>query len=181
MRYGLTAAVSALVLAGCGSGAVDADADGDGTVTGDEMREAVSQAGSDLKPEPGKYELTMELVKVEAPGAPPQVAQMMGGMMNRTDEFCLTPEMAEQGFAESFKENQRDGCNVDAFTLDGGAMDMKMSCSGEDGNGAMSIAMKGDVTPTTSDMTMQMDGAIPQMGDIQMVLSYKQRRIGDCD
>ena len=181
MRYRMLAGLCALALAACSGGAVDADADGDGTVTGDEMREAVSQAGSDLKPEPGKYELTMELVKIEAPGAPPQVAQMMGGMMNRTEEFCLTPEMAEQGFAESFKENQNESCKVDTFTLDGGAMDMKMSCSGEDGNGAMSIAMKGDVTPTTSDMTMQMDGTIPQMGDLQMILSYKQRRIGECD
>ena len=57
---------SALALAACSGGSVDADADGDGTVTGDEMREAVAASGSDLKPEPGKYELTMELVKIEA-------------------------------------------------------------------------------------------------------------------
>lgn len=181
MRYGFAAAASALVLAACSGGAVDADADGDGKVTGDEMREAVTQAGSDLKPEPGKYELTMKLINVDAPGAPPQMAEMMGSMMSRTDEFCLTPEMAEQGFAESFKENQSDGCEVKAFTLDGGAMDMKMACSGEDGMGNMNIAMKGDVTPTTSDMTMEMDGTIPEMGKIQMSMSYKQRRIGDCD
>ena len=181
MKNFVVVGACALTLAACGGGSVDADADGDGTVTSAEMSEAVAEAGSELKPEPGKYELTMELLKVEAPGAPEQMAQMMGSMMNRTDEFCLTPEMAEQGFAENFKENQNEGCKVDAFTLEGGNMDMKMSCSDEEGMGDMQIAMQGEVSPTASDMTMEMDGNIPQLGRIQMAMSYKQRRIGDCD
>jgi hypothetical protein len=180
MRHGAIAATAAVLLSACGGGSVDADANGDGTVTGEEMSDAVADAGSDLKPQPGKYELAMEMLEFDAPGAPAQTAEMMRGLMDRTDEYCLTPEMADRGFAENFKENQQAGCEVTSFTLDGGRMDMAMTCSGEDGLSVSQIAMNGEVTPTTSDMTMEIEGTIPDLGSTRMKMAYNQRRIGDC-
>ncbi len=174
-------ALTALALAGCGGGAVDADADGDGSISSEEMREAVAEAGGDMKPEPGKYSTTMEMIEIDMPGAPDAVKNMMGSMMNQTTEYCLTPEMAEKGWEESIKDGQNGECDVTTFTLDDGEVDMKMACEVEGGAGAMAIEMSGDVTSTTSDLTMSMNGSVPQMGEVSMKMGFKQKRIGDCD
>lgn len=182
MRFSTMAALTAaFVLSACGGEAsVDADADGDGAITTAEARAAVEAAGADLKPEPGQYETTMNLVEVNIPGAPPQVAQMMGQAMNRTGEFCLTPEQAERGFEDTIKEGQSEACTIETFTIEGNQVDMAMSCN-QGGMGQMAVTMSGEVGATQSDLTMKMNGSIPQMGDVEMELSFQQKRIGDCE
>ncbi|NQZ46706.1 MAG: DUF3617 family protein, partial [Erythrobacter sp.] len=98
---------SALALAACGEGGpTDADADGDGEITMDEMRAEVASAGSALRPEAGKYAVTMTMVNVDIPGAPPEMVDAMGSMMNTSTEFCLTEEEASKGFEEALSEGQ---------------------------------------------------------------------------
>jgi len=181
MRYLLTPALAAFALSACGGGATDADADGDGTVTAAEMKEAVAASGGDLKPEPGKYSTKMQITKIDMPGAPQQVKDMMGAAMSQSAEYCLTPEMAEKGWEDSLKEGQNGECDVNTFTLDNGAVDMKMTCAVEGGAGEMTVAMNGDVTSTTSDLSMSMSGTVPELGDMTMVMDFEQERIGDCD
>lgn len=181
MRRVLTPVLVALALSGCGgSGEVDADADGDGNVTAAEARAAVEEARAELKPEPGQYSTTMTLVNAKIPGAPPEMAQMMGNGMNRSGEYCLTPEMAERGFEDSIKQGQSDTCKIDTFTIDSGDVKMAMTCAGE-GMGEMAAELTGKVTSTTSDMTMAMTGNIPQLGPVEMTMAFKQERIGDCE
>ena len=181
MRHTLTLALATLALTACGGAAVDADADGDGTITTDEMKEAVAASGGDLKPEPGKYATKMNLSKIDMPGAPQEMKDIMGSAMNQSMEYCLTPEMAEKGWEDSIKEGQNGECEVNTFTLDNGKVDMKMTCAAQDGGDAMSVAMNGDVTSTTSDLTMTMNGTIPQLGEVTMVMDFEQERIGECD
>ncbi|MEL7188221.1 MAG: DUF3617 domain-containing protein [Pseudomonadota bacterium] len=182
MRYGLYAASAALMLAACGGGATDveADADGNGTVSSDEMNAAMSAVGDDIKPEPGKYKATMTFVKADIPGAPPQMQEMMGSAMNQTHEFCLTPEEAEKGFEESMTEGQ-DGCEISKFNIDGNDLDMAMTCSPNGNDGAMNMTMKGNVTPTRSEMQMTMSGNMQGLGEANIEMEMVQERIGDCD
>ncbi|MEO0699453.1 MAG: DUF3617 domain-containing protein [Pseudomonadota bacterium] len=178
--YTGTALAAALALSACGGEtSVDADADGDGAITTSEARAAVEAAGADLKPEPGQYATTMTLTDVNIPGAPPEMAQMMGQAMNRTGEFCLTPEQAERGFEGSLKEGQNEACTIETFTIEGNQVDMAMSCN-QAGMGDMAVTMSGEVAPTQSDLTMKMNGTIPQLGAVEMALSFQQKRVGDC-
>lgn len=181
MKYPLTPALAAFALTACGSSSVDADADGDGNVTADEMKEAAAAVGGDLKPEPGKYATKMELTEVDMPGAPQQFKDIMAASMSQTMEYCLTPEMAEKGWEESIKEGQNGECDVNSFTMGGGKVDMTMTCAVEEGGGAMKLALTGDVTSTSSDMTMTMDGTIPELGPVKMTMDFEQERIGNCD
>jgi len=182
VQHTMGLALTALALSACsGGGSVDADADGDGTVSSEEMREAVAEAGSDMRPQAGKYATTMEIIEIDMPGAPDAIKNMMGSAMNQTTEYCLTPEMAEKGWEDSLKEGQNGECDVNTFTLDGGEVDMQMTCAVEGGAGEMKVAMSGEVTSTTSDLTMSMDGTVPEMGDVTMKMGFKQERIGECD
>jgi hypothetical protein len=170
----------ALVLAGCGgSGSVDADADGDGEITQQEAQAAFAEANRELKPQPGQYKTSMTLVSADIPGAPPEMAQMMGSQMNQTGEFCLTPEEAERGFKDAIQQGQNDACKVENFTMEGGDVNLALNCAAE-GMGDMRAEMSGKVTSTSSDMTMKMKGNIPQLGPVEMTMAYTQERIGDC-
>jgi len=170
-------ALATMALAGCG-GSTDADADGDGTVTGAEARAAVEAAGSDLKPEPGLYKSTMTFIDADVPGAPAEMKDMLGSMMSRSFEFCLTPEEAEGGFEDAMTQGQ-EGCTISTFEIDGSDVNMAMSCD-QDGAGKMDVTMDGNVTSTKSDMNMAMTGDMEGVGEMAIKMSFVQERIGEC-
>ena len=185
MKFSTTATCvalsSALILAACGGGAVDADADGDGEVTAEEAQAAAAQVSDEVKPQAGKYRATMNFVNAELPGAPPEMVEMMGSaMQNQETEFCLTQEEAEKGFGEAMRESQDDSCSISQLTLNGGSMDMAMTCT-EEGMGEVNIALTGTVTPTSSDLTMVTEGTFGPMGEGKVEMNVKQERIGDCE
>ena len=173
MRYGVLAA--AMMLGACG--APDADADGDGEISQAEIGAAID-AADEIKPEPGKYRATMTVVEADIPGAPPEMIEMMRQSMTRTNEICITPAEAENGFREAFSQQNED-CTVNRFALDGGDIDMAMTCSGQ--AESMEMALSGTVAPTRSDLRMTMQGDVPGMGAMNIAMTMKQERIGDCD
>ena len=181
MRNFVIAALAASTLAACGgSNSVDADADGDGEVTQEEMEAAAEAMGEQMKPQPGEYRATVSFLEADIPGAPPEMLEMMGGAMSNTTEFCMTEEMAGEGFGEAMKQgNQSDNCTVSRMTVNNGQMDMAMTCN-DPQVGEMSIEMNGEVSPTKSDITMTTEGAFGMLGEGKMSMNVKQERIGDC-
>lgn len=177
--FALVALGSAIALAACG-GSGSADTDGDGEVSVDEMRAEMVSEGGGMKPEPGKYKVTMNFVKADIPGAPPEMMEMMGSAMNNSFEYCMTPEMAEEGYEESLTKGQDDDCTIQKFELDGGDVDMAMTCSSAD-EGTMSVAMTGNVSSTRSEINVVSNGNIAGMGEANIEMSMIQERIGDCD
>lgn len=178
MKHTFGIAAATLALTACGGGTTDADADGDGTITTDEARAMVE--ASQVKPQAGKYATSMQLLDAKIPGAPPEAVQMMGGAMNRKGEFCLTAEEAERGFKQAIEEGQSEACSIQTFTIEGNDVKLAMTCAGE-GLGEMAVDMNGKVTPTSSNMTMVMNGTIPEMGAVEMTMAFEQERIGECD
>ncbi|MBV7266530.1 DUF3617 domain-containing protein [Erythrobacter ani] len=180
MKYFAAPIIAALALSACGSPSGDADTDGDGTVTATEARAAAEAAGDTIRPQPGKYRASMTFISAEIPGAPPQVQDMMGSSMSNTYEFCLTPEMAEQGFGEALQEGQDDSCTISRLNIDDTDVDMAMTCSGE-GAGQMQIAMTGTVSPTRSELNVVSEGVMGDLGEAKMEMKLVQERIGACD
>lgn len=176
----LILACAPLALAACGG--PDADADGDGEIS---MKEAAARSSDMVKPEPGMYRATVEMIDVEVPGAPQEMQDMMKRMMSsgpQTHEYCLTPEEAAKGFEEMARQAQEDegNCSFEKFEADGGRIDAVMNCARE-GQGSARMAMKGTGGPTSSEMTMTMDAETPDGKTMKMTMKSSQQRIGECD
>lgn len=167
-----------LALAACG-GDPASEAESDGVVTAEEMAERVASA--DIKPQPGLYRSTVEVLEFSIPGAPPEVNDMMrGNMARRTSEYCLTQEEADRGFEKMARQSQegRD-CKVEKFTVDGSDIDARMTCA-VPGQGQMTMTMTGTGSPTGSDMDMSMKGDFAGQGEASMRMKVSNERIGDC-
>ena len=137
-------------------------------------------ASEQIKPKAGQYRSSAKLISIDIPGAPPQLAEMMGKAMEaQTSEYCLTQDQVDKGFEEMAKESQEGDCSFQKFDMAGGDIDAKMSCTVQ-GDAQMQIAMTGKGTETSMDMTMTLEGKVPQAGEIKMVMQSKQERIGDC-
>lgn len=178
MRRLIVVAACSIALASCGSS--DADADGDGKIS---MEEAAAKSEDLVKPEPGQYRVTVEMVDLQMPGAPPEVQEMMKNAMDQgpqTNEHCLTAEDAAKGFEEMIKESQaQENCTFEKFDADGGNIDAVMVCQAP-GQPAARMTMKGVGTSTSSKMDMTMNVTGPDGKEMKMVMKSSQERIGDC-
>ena len=131
-----------------------------------------------VKPQAGKYSSKIELLSIDVPDAPPQVAGMMKNMLSRTFDYCLTQEDVEEGFKSSLSKSQQGDCRYERFDVTGvGEIEGEMVCNA-DGR-EMRMVMEGSGTPTSSDVTMQMSGDMG-VGPGSMTMRVIQNRIGDC-
>ncbi|MBE5074133.1 DUF3617 domain-containing protein [Erythrobacteraceae bacterium E2-1 Yellow Sea] len=170
------AAIS-LGLAACGS-ADDQSAGSGDSISVEEAAERAKASG--VKPEPGQYRVTMEVLEVDIPGAPPQAVQMMREMMGgQSHQYCLTQEDVDKGFEEMARQSQDGDCTFERFDMDGGDLDAKMVCT-QDGQGSVTMNLKGTGGATRSDMDMLMEGNMGGMGKSTIHMRATHERIGDC-
>lgn len=70
-------------------------------------------------------------------------------------------------------------CTVARFDVSGGKLSAEMQCTGA--NGATShVVMDGQMTSTSSTMTMTNETDMAGMGKMQMKMRATSERIGDC-
>lgn len=177
-----------LALAACGSdeAAEQSDAAAQDTLTAsqgmsnDEIEAEMKKA---VRPKPGQYTSTAELVELDVPGIPAAQAKQMKDMMvaslSRTTSRCLTPDEAEKGFEELAKA-QQEGCTVDSFKVDGGKFVGKMSCDNDDARGTMTMSGTGTETGSEMDMAMDMTSSNLPGGRMAMKMHVTSKRTGDC-
>ncbi|RGP41191.1 hypothetical protein BPTFM16_01487 [Altererythrobacter insulae] len=165
-----------MIAAGCSGDAPESEG-GEGLSMAEVAERA---AGSTIKPEPGQYRMTMEVLDVDIPGAPPQAAEMMRGMMGgQTSEYCLSQADVDKGFEEMARQGQDENCTFANFDIDGGDIDAKMTCD-VPGQGTVTMTLDGTGTPTSSEMEMTMQGNMTGMGDSTIKMKTTHERIGDC-
>src|SRR6478735_5786946 len=172
---------AAILLAACSGG--DADKNADGAVSRDE---AVAEAASAIKPQPGQYRTTTEILEYNIPGASDEVKQriqaQMGGPaeMSKPTLSCLTPEQAAQNGAEQMAKNMAEGnCTLARFDVSGGSISSEMQCT--DANGGVShVTLDGQMTATSSTMTMTNELDMPGLGKMQIKARVASERVGDC-
>ncbi|MEP3421830.1 MAG: DUF3617 domain-containing protein [Erythrobacter sp.] len=131
----------------------------------------------EMRPTAGQYQASLQLLAVDLPDAPPQVTDMMGSMMNRDFDYCLTPEEVEEGYQSVMNRAQQGECSYERFTASNGQIDAAMTCD-VDGR-AMTIEMTGTGSATSSDVTMTMSGDFG-IGPGTMTMRIAQERVGDC-
>lgn len=177
MRVYLGLAAVFAMLTGCG----DAGSD---TATGEAMsqREVAAAADAAVRPEPGQYRTTVELIDLEMPSIPgvdmADVRSTMESSMQRANLSCITAEDAERGYREMLRQSQQGACEFERFSADGGRLDAAMTCQGEGAQGRMT--MTGTATPTSSNVTMNMQSEIAQLGDMAITMRVRSERVGDC-
>jgi len=142
------------LLGACSSGG--ADADGDGEITSDEVQAEMEAAAISITP--GQWETTVQLTEFDMPQMPEEARGMMQQQMGRaqTNTSCITPEEAADPEANMFGDGN-DDCTYTDFTMSGGTILIAGSCQAQGMPGAMTMRMEGSYTPTSYDMTMNMD------------------------
>jgi hypothetical protein len=171
---------AAILLAACGG---DADTNDDGAVSGAEV---AAEAANAIKPQPGQYRTTTELLEFNLPGASDEVKQRIQAQMGGAGEVtkptltCLTPEQASANGAQEMAKKMAEGnCTVARFDVSGGSISAEMQCVDAAG-GASHVVMDGQMTSTSSTMTMTNETDLPSIGKMQMKARVKSERVGDC-
>lgn len=177
MRIAIASLAIVLALAGCKQNAAP---EGQKAAA-----DPAGQAAAMPRPIPGLYRSQVELLSVEAPGLPPQMAGQMKAMMSKRSapsEFCLTGEEAAKGYEERVKKLAgRPECTFDRYEAHGGKLDAKMTCTGQGGVTSV-MTMLGTMSPDGSDVTIGMEQSGGKMpgGGMTMKMRVKSQRVGEC-
>jgi hypothetical protein len=162
-----------LLLAGCGEKPESAENDG-----------ATAPAPLAAKPVtflPGKWQATSELVKMEVPGMPPEMAKANVGQKT-SFEHCITAEQAAKPPSDFFTNAKQTDCTSKSYSMAGGKLSATMVCVDQKTKTNMTMTMQGDYHPDsyTAMMTMVTDG-MPNGGEMKITATTSGKRVGDCD
>ena len=167
--------ISTFALAACGGG----EKAGDGAANDSAAVGSSEAASSEMKLEPGQWEVTVETLGMEAPGMPPEAAAAMGGQ-KVTASNCLTAQEAERPSADLFTGQEKSNCTSNGFSTAGGRIKGSMTCTGgDDMPGTATIEMSGTYGPQSYDisqtMTSRSEGA-----EVRIKSRMTGRRVGEC-
>lgn len=189
MRFTIATSLFAatLLLSACSS-ETSADSDGDGKITQAEVSAKIEKEMESVAIEPGKWENTVEFTEIDFDESkvPAEAKGMMDAMMKGmvgqkvSTSQCITEAEAKKPDANFFTGEDSKDCAYNDFTMDGGAMMMKMTCKASNGESAVMTA-KGDYSSTEYSMTMDMLNKAGEMGDVRIRASVLGKRVGDCE
>jgi Protein of unknown function (DUF3617) len=128
---------------------------------------------------PGRWESTMTIREMSAPGLPPEVAAQMKAHMGQARNFvtCLTPEQVKQP-KEGFFGGANAGCRYERFAMGGGKIDGVMKCSGQGMERTM--AMSGSYGPDSYNMAVSSEGKGQGPAAMTMKMTLEAKRTGAC-
>jgi hypothetical protein len=100
--------------------------------------------------------------------------------MSGTQTSCLTREqIAENGAEQMAKNMARGDCKFAKFDVSGGTLSADMQCTVAGGT-TSHVLMEGQMTSTSSTMTMTNETEMPGMGTMQMKIRATSERVGEC-
>ncbi|HYJ31363.1 MAG TPA: DUF3617 domain-containing protein [Allosphingosinicella sp.] len=161
--------VAALVaLSACGGGN-----EGDGNKAAD--GKAGGGGGSAATMQPGEWEMTTTVTRMNVPGMPAGANAPMPGP--QTARTCLTAaDVAEN--ANFVNETAGAGCTSQGGSMSGGRIQANVQCTRPEGQ--MRMTMNGQYTATTLEMTQQVQTSMPGGQNVEMEARIAGRRVGDC-
>ncbi|WP_448664887.1 DUF3617 domain-containing protein [Sphingomonas sp. CJ20] len=141
-----------------------------------------------VKLEPGKWETSMQVLSVEGPGLPPQMAEQMKSAKMQKVETCLTKEQADQPPQDMF--GAAKNCTYEKFEMGGGKLEGMLVCKDMPGmpKANMRATMSGNFASTSYDLTSESTMTMPAMpggpaggGTVTTKTKIAGKRIGTCD
>ena len=167
-------AVSTLLIAGCGQEkGVDAK---------NESVESVAEkvAASNIKPQPGRWQSSVKMEKIDMPGLPPQAKDAMAKQMATAHSFssCLTPEQVNRPNG-GFFAGGAEGCVYNSFTMADGKVEGDMTCDA--GGRKQTMKMSGTYSPTSYDIKISSQSEVQPGMPMAMELAVTSSRAGECD
>lgn len=140
--------------------------------------EVAAQLAS-VKVEPGQWRSTTEILSAEGP-LPQQALQQMRGHKTEVSN-CITPEQAKRPSANFLAAQQGSECTYQQFSMQGGKLSGRMTCTGGQLPGKMVTVMRGDYGPSGYDMTMDMETpSMPGAGPVKIRARTRGSRVGEC-
>ncbi|WEK02281.1 MAG: DUF3617 domain-containing protein [Candidatus Sphingomonas phytovorans] len=144
-----------------------------------------------VKLQPGKWQTTIKILSVDAPGMPAQMGaamkQQMSAAGSQTVESCLTPEMVAKPPENMFAGGAQN-CTYEKFSMSDGKMDATLVCKGgAAGPGEMRATMSGNFASTSYDVTSDASMNMPAMpgaaggGKVNTKTQVIGKRVGECD
>lgn len=170
-------ALPLICLAACGN---EPDVDMK-NASAEEVAAEMRKAQGDSFVNPGKWQQTVTLVDIDAPGMPPEAKSIMQKAMDRAqvNEVCLTKEQAKNP-KEDFFAGADKNCRYEHFKWGDGKIDAKLNCKHP--QATQTMAMVGSYSPDNYTMTMTAAnvGGGPA-GEMTMTMKVDAKRIGECD
>ena len=174
----LLAALPLILLAACDS---SPDVKMENASIGEVAQEMRQATGKEGFISPGKWQQTVSLLEIEAPGMPDEIrAGMRRAMGNKqVHEVCLTKEQAKSP-KEDFFAGADKNCRYEHFNWGDGKIDLKLNCKHP--QATQTMAMVGSYSPDAYTMTMTATnvGGGPA-GEMTMKMKVDAKRIGECD
>ena len=175
MRKATAVAVVLTILAGCNYKGVEMK-----NASVGEVANAMSKQGDEGFIDPGKWQRTVTLVSVDAPGMPQQAKDAVQQAMKQPQmhEVCLSPEEAKSP-REKFFTGADENCRYEHFNWGKGKIDLKMLCNHP--NAKQTMALSGTYEPRSYSMTMTAtnEGSTPQE-QMTMTMRVDAKNVGEC-
>lgn len=181
MKRVTMAAAAVLMLAACG-GRSDGEADKAGNeaaAAGDAEDAAAGGEAGAVAMAPGQWEMRVEIAAMEVPGMPQGA---MPQIPATTIRHCVTPEEAGRpgaGFLTGNQDAAQNDCTYENFSTANGRVQGTVTCRVAEGT--MRTTMDGRITPTSIEMTQQMEMSGTGMPNTRTESRVTGRRVGDCE
>ncbi|MBK8629333.1 MAG: DUF3617 domain-containing protein [Sphingomonadales bacterium] len=116
-----------------------------------------------IKREPGAWKTDIKLVKLDMPGAPKEMVDVVTAAMGRLKgvETCLTAEQAaKEDIAKALAKapDNKGECTFDKKEIGSGQLDVVMTCTDAATKESMTISTKGTVAAKLANVRMTMVG-----------------------
>lgn len=147
----------------------------------EEVAAKVAAAGADRRVSPGRWEGTVTITHMAAPGMPPAIAERMKESFAKAHGFasCLTPEEAKRPRG-GFFGNEGQDCRYDHFTMEGGTIDAAMTCTIAGAERTMTMHGTYGADAYRMDMTAKGAAGENPMQGMEMAMTVEAKRTGPC-
>ncbi len=177
----LATLAGAMTLGGCNMFGGDGDSAGQGVDPAKAMANAPDV-------EPGQYEASVDIVKVEIPGLPPEMQtkmrEQMASVTGVQRRYCVTAEDARRGREDIARQmaNAPGNCRFTRFDVRGENVNAAMQCDQLPNGARMTMTLTGTMGSNASDMTVKQNASVPNtpVGNMETEMRIRTRRIGDC-
>jgi hypothetical protein len=142
--------------------------------------EEVAAELAKIEIEPGRWETSREIVRIQAPGMPQEI---VAGLRGRTDTAvqCITPDQAQRPSANFLVGQQGSECSYRDFSMEGARLRGTAICSGGGMPGTRTVTMDGVYRPDSYNVRVEVIATeIADGASMTMEARQTGQRSGEC-